>query len=69
MGKSRNIDALTEKANAAFQQAMVKVIEKAKQTGTPVIIWEDGGIKEVPAEEMEARLKARFGESIPTPPR
>jgi hypothetical protein len=33
---------LTEKANAAFRQAAAKVVERARQTGTPVIVWEKG---------------------------
>jgi isopentenyl diphosphate isomerase/L-lactate dehydrogenase-like FMN-dependent dehydrogenase len=36
---------LMKLANAAFRQAARKVIELAKQTGTPVIVWEDGEIK------------------------
>jgi hypothetical protein len=47
---------LTEKADAAFRQAAMKVIERAHQTGTPVIIWENGRVTERSAEEMKARL-------------
>jgi hypothetical protein len=35
---------LTEKADAAFRQAAAKVIERARQTGTPVILWENGRV-------------------------
>ncbi len=52
-------DSLSWKADAAFRQAARKVVQKALQTGTPVIIWEDGQIKKIPAAEMEARLAAR----------
>lgn len=38
---------MTELADAAFQQAAKKVIEKAIQTKTPVIVWEDGAIKKI----------------------
>ena len=44
---------LTEKANAAFRQAAAKVVERARQTGTPVIVWENGQIVERSAEELE----------------
>jgi hypothetical protein len=54
-----NKDSLPSKADAAFRQAARKVVQKAMLTGTPVIIWEDGQIKEIPAAEMEARLAAR----------
>jgi hypothetical protein len=35
---------MTEKADAAFRQVAAKVIERARQTGTPVILWENGRI-------------------------
>jgi hypothetical protein len=35
---------LTEKADAAFRQVVIKVIERARQTGTPVIVWENGRV-------------------------
>ena len=50
--KSRD-DTLTEKANAAFRQAASKVIERARQTGTPVIVWEEGRVIERTCEDLE----------------
>lgn len=47
--KSRD---LTQLAEAAFEQVAKKVVERAKQTGTPVIVWEDGQIKELPPEHF-----------------
>ncbi|MDZ4819998.1 MAG: hypothetical protein SGJ20_13595 [Planctomycetota bacterium] len=41
-----------EQVNAAFKQVAIRVVKVAKQTGTPVIIWEDGQIKRIPAEEF-----------------
>ncbi len=46
-------DTLTEKANAAFRQAAAKVIERARQTGTPVIVWKEGQVIERSCEELE----------------
>lgn len=51
MNKRQN--RLSEKVDAAFQAAAIAVIERARQTGTPVIVWEDGQIKEIPSEEFE----------------
>ena len=48
-------DSLSEKADAAFQQAATKVIERAKQTGTPVVVWEEGKVKEVTPDEATAK--------------
>lgn len=56
MSYSENtMKSMTERANAAFRRVTVAVIEKAQQTGTPVIIWEDGCVREVPPEEMLER--------------
>ena len=49
----RDDDSLTEKANAAFRQAAAKVIERARQTGTPIIVWEEGRVIERSCEELE----------------
>jgi len=48
---------LTDKANAAFRQAADKVVERARQTGTPVIVWEDGRITERTSEELASQLQ------------
>ena len=42
-----NDQSLTELANAAFEQAAKKVIQRAIQTGTPVILWENDSVKKV----------------------
>jgi hypothetical protein len=43
---------MTEKIDAACKQAAVKVIERARQTGTPVILWENGRIVRRSWEEL-----------------
>jgi hypothetical protein len=54
-------DALmVESVDSAIRQAAEKVLEKAKQTHTLMVIWEDDQIKEVSPEEMEMRLNARL---------
>jgi hypothetical protein len=51
-------DTLTEKADAAFRQVAVKVIERARQTGTPIILWEEGKVVERTWEEVQRSLEA-----------
>ena len=51
---------MVETVDSAIRQAAEKVLERAKQTHTLVVIWEDDQIKEVPPEEMEIRLNARL---------
>ena len=47
---------MVEKVDGAIRQAADKLLERAKQTGTPVVIWEDDQIKEVPPEELELKM-------------
>lgn len=48
---------LSWQTNAAFRKTAWNVVKRAKFHGTPIVIWEDGQVKEVPAEEMEVRLR------------
>ena|SRR5438105_1586563 len=42
--------ALTAQAEAAFEQVARRVIERARRTQTPVVLWRDGHIELVPYE-------------------
>ncbi|MDR3637591.1 MAG: hypothetical protein P4L84_27545 [Isosphaeraceae bacterium] len=59
-------DILTAKADAAFRQVAVKVLEVARQTGTPVIVWEEGRIVARSVEELEGQPSQDKDESKPT---
>ncbi len=53
--KEKNQDeGLTSKADAAFLQAARQVIRVALQTGTPIIVWEEGRVKEIPPDRVKA---------------
>jgi hypothetical protein len=43
----------SEKIDAAFRQACREVIRVAKQTGTPVIVWKDGRVCEIPCDQLD----------------
>ena len=45
-------------ANAAFVQVTWKVIERAEQTGTPVIVWENGRVTKLDPQTVRDRLAA-----------
>lgn len=45
--------SLKEKVETAARLAALDVIQIAKQTGTKVVIWEDGQIKHVPPEAFD----------------
>ena len=38
---------------AAFREAARDVLRVARQTGTPVIVWENGRIREIPCDSPE----------------
>jgi ABC-type sugar transport system substrate-binding protein len=52
--KKTTDQSLTKLADAAFEQAAQKVIERARQSGTPVIVWEDEAVKEVVPQQARA---------------
>jgi hypothetical protein len=56
------ISNLTEKANAAFRAMTRTVIETARRTGTPIIVGEDGRIKELPSTQLEQATTQRTAE-------
>jgi hypothetical protein len=45
--------SLSEKADAAFDRVVKKVLDRARQTGTPVVLWQDEQVKLIPPEEVE----------------
>jgi hypothetical protein len=49
---------LSEKAEAAFRKVAARVIQRARQTGTPVVVWENNRVKEIPCEEFEQSAKS-----------
>lgn len=54
---NERLNGLSQKADAAFQAVAATVIQKAKQTGTPVIIWESGRINEISGDQMEQKVR------------
>jgi hypothetical protein len=45
--------SLSSKVEAAFQEAAKKVVRKARQTGTPIIIWKEGRVAAMSVEMIE----------------
>jgi len=52
----RSGDSIREKADAAFRQAAAKVIERARQHGTTIVVWENGRSVEWTWEEAAREL-------------
>jgi len=49
--------SLADKANADFRQAASKIVQRAKQTGTPLVVWEEGHVKEVSPDKVSELSK------------
>jgi hypothetical protein len=59
-------DSLNRKVEAALRLAAAEVIERACQTGTPVILWENGKVVERTAEDLANQaLGGLFGQAAP----
>jgi hypothetical protein len=46
---------LVAKARQALKEAVADAIEDHRQTGDPIVVWKDGKVVEVPAEQLSAR--------------
>jgi hypothetical protein len=70
MIRSKAPDSLIAKADLAFEAACRKVIDRARQSNTEIVIWRDGQIVELSPEdatmELEANLAKRDSQH-PTP--
>ena len=52
----KTTSALTKLADAAFERAAQKVIERAVESGTPVVVWKEDAVKEVePRKALQTR--------------
>lgn len=49
--------SLKELAEAAFRQMAERVVERAKASGTPLILWEDGKVKKVDPNKWNKRKR------------
>lgn len=59
---------LTQKIDAAFQRVAERVIERARQTRTPVIVWQDGRVVAIPYNRLGSlRHKATKGKQACDP--
>ncbi len=47
--------SLTTLADSAFRQAAARVVRRAKETGTPLIVWERDRVRTIPPDEVRER--------------
>ena len=46
--------SLASKAEVALRKAAKKAILEAQRTGTPVVVWENGRVVEIPSNRFKA---------------
>jgi hypothetical protein len=60
--------SMITKANAAFRQAAAKVVRLARQTGTPILVWDRDGIRALPPDEaLVGAVDPPTTEEVPPP--
>ena len=70
MIRSNAPDSLIAKADLAFEAACRKVIDRARQSNTEIVIWRDGQIVELSPEDATTELEANLAKrdsQYPTP--
>ena len=53
VNRNKQNHSLSEKVEAALLQVEKRVVLRARQTGTPVVVWDEGHVKEVPSDQIE----------------
>lgn len=51
---------LLKMAEAAFRDAMLAVVKTAKQTGTPIVVWQDDCVIKIQSEQFDQLRGARL---------
>ena len=51
-GKPRDEQSLGEQAEAALKEAVQKVAQEARRTGAKLVIWQQGAVVEIPADQL-----------------
>jgi len=67
--KKKNLDknlpdkAMAFRAEEALKKAVARTIADHKRTGDPIVIWRDGKVVKVPADQIEVREpEAEYGQ-------
>jgi hypothetical protein len=55
--KKQSDQRMTKLADAAFRRAAQKVIERAEDAGTPVIVWENEEVTELEPRKAQAGFR------------
>ena len=62
LDKNRPDKAMAFRAEEALKKAVARTIADHKRTGDPIVIWRDGKVVKVPADQIEVReSEAEYG--------
>ena len=62
LGKNLSNKAMAFLAEEALKKAVARTIADHKRTGDPIVIWRDGKVVKVPADQIEVREhEAEYG--------
>jgi hypothetical protein len=45
-------ESLADRAEKALKEAVRKVVEEARRRGTPLVVWKDGKVAHIAADEV-----------------
>lgn len=57
--RRRRVPAVVLKAEKALQLAVAKTIEEHRQSGDPIVVWENGRVVKIPADRIPRRKTSR----------
>ena len=57
--KKQNNVSMTKLADAAFEQAAKKVVQRAEDSGTSIIVWENESVTKVEPRNARKALKKK----------
>ncbi len=44
--------SLTQMAETALKEAVKKVVQEGRRTGGTLVVWQDGAVAEIPADQL-----------------
>ncbi|MBW2740921.1 MAG: hypothetical protein JRE64_19210 [Deltaproteobacteria bacterium] len=62
LGKNLSDKTMAFRAEEALKKAVARTIADHKRTGDPIVIWRDGKVVKIPADQIEVREpEAEYG--------
>ena len=59
--KPHEEQSLGEQAEAALKEAVQKVTQEARRTGATLVVWKQGAVVEIPADQLPTPVNSKGG--------